>query len=92
MNKIKGTNFMTITVANGEIYEIDFTTSFKVDVMNYSEGEIQLSIDSAFSSDGTVNNYLSISSGTAYNSLTVRGQKLYIKAGASGSVSIVRVA
>ncbi|MGN0181522.1 MAG: hypothetical protein ACI4DP_03795 [Candidatus Ornithomonoglobus sp.] len=89
MTTIKGTHMKTINAAAGEIYEIEYSSAWRVDISNNTDSSILISTNGEFSEDGTAADYLELPSGFNYNNLAVTNT-LYIKSNGTGKIMIVR--
>ena len=93
MIEITGASELTITVAAGEIYKVEYGTSTAVDIFNNTPDDIYVNSSGVFTDADGVSNYLTLPEGNAYNGfrpdITV-GTAVYIKPTAAGTVSITR--
>ena len=84
MTILKGNNMMTL--AESDVYEIDYKNACKVSIINNSDSVTYVS-DTA-TGLGRDSSRLAIESGTAANEIKLTSGKLYVQTG--GNVSIVR--
>lgn len=92
MTNVKGQKFLTVPVGADEIYEITYTGNPCLNFLNNTEGDVLISVQSDFphNSDDTAGHYLTLPSGAAANAIMFSVPKCYIKASASGNVTIER--
>lgn len=90
MTQIRGEIFLTISSDGAEIYEVDFISPPRLDIMNNTDDDILLGTDSVLFNNQTVGQYITLPPGTAANDLSMPFSKVYIKAMGSGDITIAR--
>ena len=94
MTTIKGQKFLTVYAEANDIYEIEYVKkpTYGLNILNDTDGDIQISIDGDFASnaDETAGLYITLPSGAAANDLAVPFSTIYIKSAAAGNIVIER--
>lgn len=87
---MKGKNNLSINVSEDSIYKIEYDSWFRVNILNYTDGEIYVSSNENFDFDGDVAEVLTIGSKMFYNGFATASGSIYIKALKTGVVVIAR--
>ena len=90
MTTIKGSGFLTGRAEAGEIYEIQYSTPPRLNVLNSTEGDLKISSSSDFTDDSVSGQYLTIPKNAGINGIAVPFEAVYIKAEAGGNIVIER--
>lgn len=75
------TKEVTVAPPNGRV---------TVSIMNFTSGDLNVSLTSDFEESGDTKKYLVIPSDCYYNSLSFYGDSLYLKASSDGTVTVIR--
>ena len=90
MTTIKGSRFLTVRAEAGEVYEIKYSTSQRLNILNSTTGEIKISSSKEFAEDSTSGQYLTVPQNAAANDIAMPFDTVYIKPESSGNIVIER--
>ena len=90
MTTIKGSRFLTVRAAAGEVYEIKYSSPPRLCVMNNTSGDVKISSSEEFRDAEVSGEYLVVPGGAAANDIAMPFDSAYIKADASGNIVIER--
>ena len=90
MTTIKGSRFLTVRAAAGEVYEIKYSTPSRISVMNNTTSEVKISSSVEFTEDSTSGQYLTVPANAAANNIAMPFDSAYIKSDAAGNIVIER--
>lgn len=83
----------TITLSNGVTKQVTVAPPngrVTVSVMNFTSGDLEVSLTSDFTESGDTKKYLVIPPDCYYNSLSFYGENIWLRASADGTVTVIR--